>query len=48
MLERWLLEEEEEMTNATPEYTEVALCLSEKIYEALLLECTDEIQELID
>ena len=43
MLERWLLQEEEEMTNSNPYYTEVVLCLTEKIYEELMQECNEEV-----
>ena len=46
MLEKWLLEEEEFMTNATSEYTEVLLFISEKVIEGLLLQCSDDIADL--
>jgi len=35
------------MTNSTPEYTEAILCLTEKIYESLVLEAADELSDLL-
>ena len=47
MLERWLLEEEEEMTNSNLYFTEVVLGLTEKIYEELMVECNEELVDLM-
>lgn len=46
MLEKWLLEEEEKITNSGSEYTEVLLNLNEKIVEMLVLEFCEEFEEL--
>jgi hypothetical protein len=46
MLEKWLLEEEERVTNASSEYTEVLLNLGEKVIELLILECSEELEDL--
>ena len=47
MLEKWLMEEEESITDSNAEWTEVLLALGEKVVEAIMAECGEEVADLV-